>query len=77
MSSGALDGFGHNRATLMNHLPEAMKGAEQQARNRDAGQIDIFGNATVSAAPEVVIRKLPEWPLLQRLHGEQIGRAHV
>ena len=76
VSSGALDGFGHNRATLMNHLPEAMKGAEQQARNRDAGQIDIFGNATVSAAPEVVIRKLPEWPLLQRLHGERETLGH-
>ena len=74
--SGALDGFGPNRASLMNHLPEAMKGAEQQARNRDAGQIDIFGNATVSAAPEVAVRKLPEWPLLQRLHGERETLGH-
>ncbi len=74
--SGALDGFGHHRATLMNHLPEAMKGAEQQARNRDAGQIDIFGQAAVSAAPEVVMRKLPEWPLLQRLHGERETLGH-
>jgi DNA polymerase-3 subunit alpha len=76
VSSGALDGIGHNRATLMNHLPDALKGAEQQARNRDAGQIDIFGNATASAAPTVIVRKLPEWPLLQRLHGEREALGH-
>jgi DNA polymerase-3 subunit alpha len=74
--SGALDGFGHNRASLMNHLPEAMRGAEQQARNRDAGQIDIFGNAAVAAAPTVAVRNLPEWPLLQRLHGERDTLGH-
>jgi DNA polymerase-3 subunit alpha len=74
--SGAVDGLGHNRASLMNHLPEAMRGAEQQARNRDAGQIDIFGNAAVAAAPAVVVRKLPDWPLLQRLHGERDTLGH-
>ncbi len=74
--SGALDGFGENRATLMHQLPEAMRGAEQQARNRDAGQIDIFGNAAIRAAPAVVVRSLPEWPLLQRLHGERETLGH-
>ena len=74
--SGALDVLGHTRATLMNHLPEAMRGAEQHARNRDAGQIDIFGNAAVIAAPSISMRSLPEWPLLQRLHGERDTLGH-
>ncbi len=76
VNSGALDSFGHTRASLMQHLPEAMRGAEQHARDRDAGQFDIFGNATVATAPTATMRVLPEWPLLQRLHGERDTLGH-
>ncbi|PJB73795.1 MAG: DNA polymerase III subunit alpha, partial [Armatimonadetes bacterium CG_4_9_14_3_um_filter_66_14] len=36
--AGALDSFGETRATLMNHLPEAMKAADQSAKDAQAGQ---------------------------------------
>lgn len=45
VQSGALDALGVNRATLLMHIPEAMRAADQEAKNRASGQVDIFGNA--------------------------------
>jgi DNA polymerase-3 subunit alpha len=75
--AGALDGLGPNRASLMLQLPEVIKAAEQLARDRAAGQVDMFGNATASAAPMTL--ELPvcaDWPLEQKLNGERdtLGR---
>jgi DNA polymerase-3 subunit alpha len=68
---GALDSLGKNRATLMAHLPEAMRAAEQALRNRQSGQVDIFAVAT--GAPDLM--RLPpdaaDWPMAQRLAGER------
>jgi len=72
LKSGALDGLGDkNRATLMAHLPEATKAAEQALKDRQSGQVDIFGAS--SGAP--VLTQMPpdvdEWPLEQLLDGER------
>ncbi len=68
--SGALDSLGQTRASQMNYLPEAVRAAEQELRNHQAGQTDIFGTAAATPmAPP--IEPLPEWPLLRRLHGER------
>jgi DNA polymerase-3 subunit alpha len=75
IQSGACDGFGETRATLMNHAPEAMKAAEQHLRNHAAGQVDIFGGAQSESAP-VTLTRLPEGPLLQRLNGERDTLGH-
>ena len=58
--SGALDDFGHSRATLMHHLPRAMQTAEQHHRNDNLGQDDLFGGGQV-VAREGVIEEKPEW----------------
>ena len=77
LNSGALDGLGgKNRATLMLHLPEAMRAAEQALRNDQSGQVDIFGGAV--GAP-IVVQMPPdvdEWPLEQRLTGERETLGH-
>lgn len=73
--SGALDSFDETRATLMQNLPEAVKAAEQYARNRDAGQVDIFGGTQTVSAPVKLIQ-IAEWPLLQRLNGERETLGH-
>ncbi len=71
INCGALDSLGKNRATLMAHLPEAMRAAEQALRDRQSGQVDIFAMAV--GTPELV--RMPpdvdDWPIAQRLAGER------
>ncbi|MGD9584320.1 MAG: DNA polymerase III subunit alpha [Lysobacterales bacterium] len=73
--SGAMDSLGETRATLMAHLPEAMKAAEQHARNHESGQVDIFGGAQSAITP-LSIQRLPEWPIGERLRGERDTLGH-
>ncbi len=73
--AGALDALGPNRASLMASLPEVLRATDQLARDRAAGQIDIFGAA--SPAPITIeLQLVPEWPLLQRLNGERETLGH-
>ncbi len=44
--AGALDAIGPNRATLTAALEKALKAADQHHKNQQAGQIDLFGQAT-------------------------------
>jgi DNA polymerase-3 subunit alpha len=69
--SGALDALGANRASLFAALPDAMKAAEQQHRDRVAGQVDLFAAAPAQTRGGGAIRVIPEWPLLTRLKGER------
>ena len=41
--AGALDALGRNRASLMLQLPEVLKATDQLAREREAGQVSLFG----------------------------------
>ena len=63
VKSGAMDGFGESRRSLMHQVPEALRSADQHARAAAAGQNDMFG--IDAAAPEVEIlltEELAEWP---------------
>jgi DNA polymerase-3 subunit alpha len=73
--SGALDALASNRATLMLQVPEAMKAAEQQARDAQAGQNDMFG-ASAKVAIKLQLPVCDEWPLQQRLIGERETLGH-
>ncbi|MEP7097672.1 MAG: DNA polymerase III subunit alpha [Dokdonella sp.] len=68
--SGSMDALAKNRASVMAQLPEAVRAAEQQARDVLAGQNDMFG-----AASPVVLNVAPievdAWPVAQRLAGER------
>src|SRR4249919_2010721 len=81
VNAGALDALGRNRPSLMLQLPEVMKATEQLAREREAGQVSLFGGGSANdgaAAPELRI-ELPEtddWPLLQKLQGERDTLGH-
>ncbi|MBS0591004.1 MAG: DNA polymerase III subunit alpha [Proteobacteria bacterium] len=78
--SGALDALAPNRASLMVQIPEAMKAAEQQARDAQAGQNDMFGTGGGAADTNVqVALPLPivdDWPLQQKLIGERETLGH-
>jgi DNA polymerase-3 subunit alpha len=74
LRSGSLDGFGENRATLMDRLAEAMQLGEQNSRAHQAGQNDLFGLTSgerAAAAPPRARGVLPEWSEAVRLAGER------
>jgi DNA polymerase-3 subunit alpha len=78
VNAGALDALGPNRASLMLQLPEVLKVTEQLARERDAGQVSLFGGGDDTTAPalRVELPVAPDWPLLQRLQGERETLGH-
>jgi DNA polymerase-3 subunit alpha len=62
VKSGAMDAFGDSRRGLMHQVPEALRGADQEARAAAAGQNDMFG----VAAPEPEVEEsqaaaMAEW----------------
>jgi DNA polymerase-3 subunit alpha len=68
--AGALDALGPNRASLLLQLPEVLRATEQLARDRAAGQFDIFGGS----ATQPIRLELPECaqaPLETLLNGER------
>ncbi|HET6632095.1 MAG TPA: DNA polymerase III subunit alpha [Rhodanobacteraceae bacterium] len=73
--AGAMDSLGAHRAALMAQLPEAMRAAEQAARDQASGQVDIFGGPVQSAAAMVRV-DVPEWPLERVLSGERETLGH-
>ena len=71
IQSGSMDALAVNRATLMAQLPEAMRAAEQELRNRQSGQVDIFGASAGAPIAVQMPPDAPDWPVAQRLAGER------
>ncbi len=73
--AGALDELGANRATLMAHLPLALKAAEQHNTTQVTGQVDLFGvlesGADYTPDPQLVSEISVDWEDEQRLQGEK------
>ena len=65
-----------NRASLMLQLPEVVKATEQLAKEREAGQVSLFGGGDAAPALEVVLTEVDEWPLSQKLAGERETLGH-
>ena len=82
VNAGALDALGSNRASLMLQLPEVLKATEQLARERDAGQVSLFGGLGDAGADDagpglrIELPETEEWPLLQKLQGERDTLGH-
>ncbi|KRA77231.1 DNA polymerase III subunit alpha [Lysobacter sp. Root667] len=75
--AGALDRLGKNRASLMLQLPEVLKATDQLARERDAGQVSLFGGFEAAApALHLDLSEADEWPLAQLLAGERETLGH-
>ena len=68
--SGAADVFMQNRATLMHALPKAVQLADQQQKNNDTGQNDLFGGGQVMAK-EALLEQKPEWDMDAKLAAER------
>lgn len=75
--AGALDKLGKNRASLMLQLPEVLKATDQLAKEREAGQVSLFGGFEAAApALHLDLPEVDEWPLTQILHGERETLGH-
>ncbi|MES2916981.1 MAG: DNA polymerase III subunit alpha [Pseudomonadota bacterium] len=68
--AGALDALGPHRAAIMASLDEAVAAAEQQARNADAGMVDLFGDVVEEAPSGEFAEALP-WTDDERLMAEK------
>ena len=72
IKSGAMDGFGTTRRSLMHELPEALKSADQEARAEAAGQNDMFGIAQApQEASPIEPAQLVEWTDREFLSNEK------
>ncbi|WP_193165910.1 DNA polymerase III subunit alpha [Microbulbifer hainanensis] len=68
------DGLDYSRAVLFNAVDEAVKAAEQQAANANAGMMDLFGEVVPQAADGDVyaeFRRARPWSIRERLEGEK------
>ena len=65
--AGAFDKLGINRRSLMQALPEIVRIADQQHRDEDVGQNDLFGGSVVVALDEKVTPNVEEWDEKSRL----------
>ncbi|WP_043958702.1 DNA polymerase III subunit alpha, partial [Lysobacter sp. A03] len=74
--AGALDKLGRNRASLMLQLPEVVRATEQLAREREAGQVSLFGGGDAGPALHIDLRETDEFPLGQLLAGERETLGH-
>src|SRR5690606_32991275 len=66
-SAGALDRLGKNRASLMLQLPEVLRATDQLAREREAGQVSLFGGGDTGPALRIELKETDEFPLGQLL----------
>lgn len=70
--SGAFDGFGLHRASLMSMLGDAMKAADQHAQAEAIGQADMFGVITKKTEPvENFSASIMPWSEQVQLDGER------
>lgn len=70
--SGALDCLHTNRNAMLESVPMAMKQAEQQQKNEDLGQTDLFGEMlSVEETGSSQLLDVAEMPQKQRLKGEK------
>ena len=70
--AGAMDGFGHTRASLFAHLDKALRHADRHQRDLDAGQDDMFAEVE-AGLPErkLEMQALEEWDDETKLAGER------
>ena len=76
LEAGAFDLFGEDRSVLAASLDQAIKAAEQQARNQAGGMTDLFGESLAPSAdpdvdPYADFRNIKPWTVKRRLEGEK------
>ncbi|HJP39116.1 MAG TPA: DNA polymerase III subunit alpha, partial [Gammaproteobacteria bacterium] len=70
IKAGAMDEFGPNRPSLLARVPAAIGAAEQAARLRESGQVDLFGSESGLVPQVTPVKALPDWGFRQHLMAE-------
>ena len=70
IKSGAFDCFGETRKSLMDSYPDSIKMADQNSKNIQQGQADIFGFQDETIKTET-FKNHEEWNLLKKLSFER------
>lgn len=68
--AGAMDCFGHTRASLFEHLDKALRHADQCQRDSDTGQNDMFAHTETDMKADKV-QAIAEWDDERKLSGER------
>ncbi len=71
IKTGAMDSFGLNRPSLLARVPSAIGAAEQAARLRESGQVDLFGGSPGDSPQATPVRIEPDWGFRQKLAAER------
>ena len=71
IKAGAFDTLGKNRHSLLAHLPEVLRMADQKHRADAVGQVDLFGGSMVVEEDQKIAPNLPEWEERERLRLEK------
>lgn len=66
---GAMDSLGQNRQQLLAVLPEAMAGASAARKDRESGQLSLFGEETQAKA--LVYPDVPDMDASEKIHWEK------
>ncbi len=69
--AGAFDSLNKNRRQLVENSDRILGGAQAAARERESGQVSLFGGGD-SAAEELRLTNVPDWPAHERL-GEEFS----
>lgn len=73
--AGGSDSIDHRRAVMFASMSEAVKTAEQQAANANAGMMDLFGEVIASNDSDKDVysdfRRVRTWTIKERLHAEK------
>ncbi len=69
--AGAFDSLNKNRRQLVENSDRILGGAQAAARERESGQVSLFGGGD-SAAEELRLTNVPDWPGHERL-GEEFS----
>jgi len=71
IKTGAMDKLGPNRPSLLARVPIAIGAAEQAARLRDSGQVDLFGSGSDAIPQATPVNVEPDWGFRQTLVAER------
>ncbi|HZL57611.1 MAG TPA: DNA polymerase III subunit alpha [Bryobacteraceae bacterium] len=71
VKAGALDSFEGTRAQLLLALDGAIESGTRAARDRDSGQVGLFGEFLPEEHPEPPLPKANDWTPREKLQGEK------
>lgn len=71
INAGAFDHLHDNRNQLLEGMEQVVKAADQQSKDKEAGQFDLFGGMADNSYQSIPLPEVAELPLLEKLLAER------